>query len=547
MEETLAGSCCLSVLLDCTDHATNPFVESQTMTEQLLPQCICGSKDSEGDVINAIPVLRCTACGVIRQQVTLTLQELGYWYKDKYFNGVYTHSYDHDVRVADLRLKAYGLEPGVKLLDVGCGNSAFVDAARLRGLDAWGQDLSEASDGPYTYVGDLVDVSFPTDAFDVLTIHDVLEHHPRPRAFLRECSRVLRPGGRLIVDFPRFHHERGKHHWKLIEHLWMLDEAQLTGLLETSGFKIKALYHPLTSKIVVFADRIEEKRPQILVPSGIGDAYWVLTKLPGFLRANNLGMPDVWVQDAAKGVKRAEPFLQTIPFVHAAGYKLSSPREPIFHEAYFQNQRTVFPGALEVDYFIAYNGVMRWGASLEQVDPQFGCDWFPKMHFSKEARGFEGKMQLQTDGDYAVAYFVQAGMYGRWLAEFTFEQIQDALRAISAQLGLKIVVIGAGWDKGSLGERLALNNPDFINLVGQTTYDQLLGTLRGSRLVIGYPSGASILGPVLRKPTVLFWNRYFNRGFWVNSVPPGTPYRALDTADLTVDAVVAAAREVMGR
>jgi hypothetical protein len=90
--------------------------------------------------------------------------------------------------------------------------------------------------------------------------------------------------------------------------------------------------------------------------------------------------------------------LQTIPFVHAAGYKLSSPREPIFHEAYFQNQRTVFPNALEVDYFIAYNGVMRWGASLEQVDPQFGCDWFPKMHFSKEARGFEGKMQLQTDG-----------------------------------------------------------------------------------------------------------------------------------------------------
>jgi hypothetical protein len=69
------------------------------------------------------------------------------------------------------------------------------------------------------------------------------------------------------------------------------------------------VYHPLTSKIVVFADRREEKRPQILVPSGIGDAYWVLTKLPGFLRANNLGMPDVWVQDAAKGVKRARAVL----------------------------------------------------------------------------------------------------------------------------------------------------------------------------------------------------------------------------------------------
>lgn len=515
------------------------------MTEQLLPQCICGSKDSEGDVINDIPVLRCTACGIVRQQVTLTAEELGYWYKDKYFNGVYTHTYDHDLRVAVTRLGMYAFKEGTKVLDVGCGNNAFVQAARDRGVDAWGQDLSEASDGPFSYVGTLEDVSFPTDAFDALTLHDVLEHHPRPRALLRECKRILRPGGRLIVDFPRFHHASGKHHWKLTEHLWMLDEEKLRWLLETAGFVVAANYNPIESKVVVFADTVPEKRPQILVPSGIGDAYWVMTKLPGFLKTNKLGTPDVWVQDGNKGLRRSEPFLQTLPFVHGAGYKFWNPREPVFHEAYFQNARTVFPNSLGVDYFIAYNGVMRWGASLEQVDPQFGCEWFPKMHISKETQAYQAKMQ--NGGDYAVIYFVQAGMYEKWLAEFPFEEIQTALREISRQLGLRIVVIGAGWDKGSLGEQLAQNNPDWVNLVGQTTYAQLLGILRGSSLVLGYPSGASILGPVLRRPTVLLWNRYFNRGFWVNSVPPDTPYRALDTLGLTWSDLLSAAREVVGR
>jgi len=511
----------------------------------LLRCCICGQTLYTTNNINGVPVLECLDCGIVRQDVGMTEGELATWYGFRYYDGVYTHTRAHDLDVAAKRLNAYKLHVGAKLLDVGAGNGAFVQVAMEIGLDAWGQDPAAQNESDRTYLGHLADVAFPTADFDVVTIHDVLEHVPDPVAFLEEVKRILKPGGRLILDFPRFWDEAGRHHWKLIEHLWMLTGNQLMALLQRVGFEIETANNPIPSKIVIQSRAPAVQRTRILVPAGIGDAYWVMTKLKGFLAEKGITTPpEIVVQDAG-GPKRTEPFLRTVPFVYAGGYELLRTRHRIWKEAYLVDGRTVyeqpFPG---IDWFIAYNGVMRYGKSLYERDPAWPVDWYFKQHVTKASLAFQ--KDCEADGPYAIVYLTDGGMYQDWLKAFTPEQIVKTLRLVGRAHGLRMIFIGAEWDKQMTGERLAqYGDADWVDLVGETSYDQMIGALRGASLVFGYPAGNTILGAVLRRPTVLLWHDYFNRNFWTNVCPPDAPYAALNTIGLTSEACAAAVDELL--
>jgi ArsR family transcriptional regulator len=51
-------------------------------------------------------------------------------------------------------------------------------------------------------LGDIYHLPFAKNAFDVVTIHQVLHYLDEPERAITEAARVLRPGGRLlIVDF----------------------------------------------------------------------------------------------------------------------------------------------------------------------------------------------------------------------------------------------------------------------------------------------------------------------------------------------------------
>jgi SAM-dependent methyltransferase len=54
---------------------------------------------------------------------------------------------------------------------------------------------------------DVMNLSHPDASFDLIVSNDVLEHIPDPEKALRECCRVLRPGGMVIATFP-FHTAR---------------------------------------------------------------------------------------------------------------------------------------------------------------------------------------------------------------------------------------------------------------------------------------------------------------------------------------------------
>jgi SAM-dependent methyltransferase len=49
---------------------------------------------------------------------------------------------------------------------------------------------------------DVMDLSYPDASFDLIVSNDVLEHIPDPERALRECCRVLKPGGVVLATFP---------------------------------------------------------------------------------------------------------------------------------------------------------------------------------------------------------------------------------------------------------------------------------------------------------------------------------------------------------
>jgi SAM-dependent methyltransferase len=107
------------------------------------------------------------------------------------------------------------LEPGMRLLDVGCGPGTItMDLAEALGptgrvtalersgeaLDlARGEAVRRGTTNVDFVVGDVAGLALPDDAFDVVHAHQVLQHVDEPVGALREMRRVCRPGGVVAV------------------------------------------------------------------------------------------------------------------------------------------------------------------------------------------------------------------------------------------------------------------------------------------------------------------------------------------------------------
>lgn len=103
-------------------------------------------------------------------------------------------------------LGSAGLERGStdRVLDVGCGNGAYLRQLRTRGVWAVGCDrsrgmLTAADDHPHLVNADAVALPFPGDAFDVVLAPHMLYHVPDRRTAAAELQRVLRDHGRCVV------------------------------------------------------------------------------------------------------------------------------------------------------------------------------------------------------------------------------------------------------------------------------------------------------------------------------------------------------------
>ncbi|MDW3221195.1 MAG: methyltransferase domain-containing protein [Acidimicrobiales bacterium] len=98
------------------------------------------------------------------------------------------------------------LQPGMRVLDVGCGpgNLTAEIAGRVApgeviGIDASDTIVAEAArdhgEAASFALGDVYALDYPDDGFDLVHAHQVLQHLDRPIEALREMRRVTTPGG----------------------------------------------------------------------------------------------------------------------------------------------------------------------------------------------------------------------------------------------------------------------------------------------------------------------------------------------------------------
>ena len=97
--------------------------------------------------------------------------------------------------------------PGLRWLDVGCGNGAFTEMivqgcgpASVHGIDPSEEQLAFARARPALHVaefhqGDAMALPFPDDTFDVAIMPLVIFFVPEPAKGVAEMARVVRPGG----------------------------------------------------------------------------------------------------------------------------------------------------------------------------------------------------------------------------------------------------------------------------------------------------------------------------------------------------------------
>lgn len=93
----------------------------------------------------------------------------------------------------------------ISLLDVGCSNGASVHIANSFGIAAEGVDTAAAAvadginRGLKLHLGYLQDIAFKEESFDVVTMYEVIEHVAASADLIKECVRILKPNGILLL------------------------------------------------------------------------------------------------------------------------------------------------------------------------------------------------------------------------------------------------------------------------------------------------------------------------------------------------------------
>jgi len=234
---------------------------------------LCRSDDAVLlSTIRSWPVVRCRNCGLVYLRERPAEDALTEMYAKSYYD-------DGDVGYSGyeelfLKYKTTFMRifqrrhrdllkhsAGLNLLEVGCAHGFLLDYLSKKDWKVTGVEVSPLSSAYArdtlnlnVHTGTVKSADFPENSFDVVLLLDVLEHLHRPFDTLHEISRILSPGGTLVVQCPW-----ELYHWEEIfeallqgmkagtiepdavpAHLYFFQPKTLESVLKKGGFRITA-------------------------------------------------------------------------------------------------------------------------------------------------------------------------------------------------------------------------------------------------------------------------------------------------------------------
>jgi SAM-dependent methyltransferase len=205
--------------------------------------------------------------------------------------------YLHPPRRRSIDLSVFYLksQPNGRLLEVGCGDGSTLELLKEFGWRAEGVDFDAAAverarkRGLVVHLGTLAGQKLPENSFDAIVARHFIEHVPDPIEVLRECRRLLRPGGLLVLVTPNARslgHRFYLANWRGLEpprHLHVFTRCSLAAACSQADFSLSSCRSVVRANTILLESRMLRRMGKA---DSMVRPRWVLlwTEVTGFFQ-----------------------------------------------------------------------------------------------------------------------------------------------------------------------------------------------------------------------------------------------------------------------
>jgi len=215
------------------------------------------------------------------------------------------------------------------------------------------------------------------------------------------------------------------------------------------------------------------------VPPGIGDVYWVLTKLEALRAQFKPRAICLMVQKTS--LTRALDWSKMVSFVDKTA---ELPFRPDLHAK-----------GDGVSFRIPSMNACLWPNALIDRGSHID-DWLPELGPANLSFAIRTVPPIRPPG--VVVYISSTGVNSAWCPNLGPVYWRGLIDELTLRAGAPPTLIGAHWDR----EFATQVGPRAVNLIGQTSLQQVTGIIQRARVLVGVISGMTILANHFRTPCV---------------------------------------------